>query len=212
MELRIRVHFPRKCVFDPYRPERGRVIDIEKESGMVFYKTPEKRDAALRAQLSKERMPFEEYASLKQTAEQPFDFFDGGGEIIIPSEHVEGCLREAASKCPPAVRVAPKEAICCVLSSSPWRTGKAEADALIWERMVVANDGSGRRISNQRRLERHYYLADFDATGTLYFAGDVAQLPRLRDFLGFAGGPRVGIGASRKLGHGRFEVVNLEPA
>jgi hypothetical protein len=50
------------------------------------------------------------------------------------------------------------------------------------------------------------FIADFEAVGTLgYFPDEIRNPDELPDFLAYAG-QRIGVGASRKMGCGRFVV------
>jgi len=88
--------------------------------------------------------------------------------------------------------------------SSHWRTGKFEPDG-VYERYATVKAGTGAKLSNQRGLRRSLYIANFTATGTLTFDADFVDPDTLRRAIEW-GGLFVGIGASRKMGWGRFAL------
>jgi len=150
----------------------------------------------------------DDYTALEAQADVPFYTVDGTAEIMIPAHHVHGCLANASDLCSASIRIARTEQIRTVVTSSDWRTGKTEPDGT-WERFVVVKSGSGQSLSNQRALRTNPYIAGFDTTGELHFIGDKEQLPKLREFLAWAG-REIGLGAARKLGWGRFEIKSFE--
>jgi len=209
MDVQIVARFEKGYIADPYWPEREKLINIDKESGLNRVRSQDRREKALRDYLASKGLAMEDYAALAAQAGRPFHTRDGTAEIVIPSQHVLGCLVQAASTCTASIRIARPEQLRTILWSTPWRTGKALADAQTWSRFVVVKSGTGKALSNQRALRENEYIENFDATGQLHFAGDAAQLPRLREFLAWAG-REIGVGASRKLGWGRWELAEFE--
>jgi len=199
-DYELELTFDKGYIADPYWPEQEKVINIIKESGAKRARTPENAAKALDAYLSSHSMTRADFEKLEKLAARSFYRND---TIIIPSHHLYGCLANAADVAPAAVRIAKPEQIRSIIEVSDLATSKTEADG-VWERFAVVTGGSGSRISNQRGLRSNEYIENFTATGTLHVISDVAE-QKLLDFLRFAG-REVGIGASRKLGWGRFTV------
>jgi hypothetical protein len=74
-----------------------------------------------------------------------------------------------------------------------------------WERFAVVTIGTGAKASNQRGYRSNAYICDFRATGSLDVEPEMVEPDALLRLLEFAGRV-VGIGASRKMGWGRFTV------
>lgn len=128
-------------------------------------------------------------------------------EIVIPSHHLHGMMANAADMAPASVRLAQPEQIRNLAVWSSLRTGKTKPDGM-WERFVTVKSGTGQMLSNQRGLRVNQYLADVTATGTLQLVNP-EQEKKARQFIAWAGA-EVGVGASRKLGWGRFVVAGWE--
>jgi len=205
MRATFRLQFPKGYIADPYWPEREKVINIQKQSGINRARTPERRDKALRDYLATLEMTLETYRELEGLADRPF-YRNGDEQIIMPTHQVYGCLVNAAANATAAVRIARADNLRSVIEAGEWQTGKIEADGM-FERFAVVNSGSG-KLSNQRALRSNPYIADFEAQGTVDFQEEYVQVAKLKDFLAFAGRD-IGIGACRKLGWGRFNVIEM---
>lgn len=208
MQLTIKVRFEKGYIADPYWPEREELINIQKASGVNRLRGEDRRAKALSDYLAAKHMTMDDYRRLEELAESPFYTQEATEEIIVPRHQVHGCFAQGGSQCSSSLRIARAEQIRTILESSDWLTGKSQQDG-VWRRFVVVKSGSGKSLTNQRALRANPFIAGFDATGILTFAGDAAQLPRLRDFLVWAG-REVGVGASRGMGWGRFTVLELE--
>jgi hypothetical protein len=206
IKITVRAHFEKGYIADPYWPEREKVINILKESGANRVRSQDRRAKALDDYLRAKSMTLEDLRQLEALAERPF--YMNSTHIIIPAHQVHGCLAEAAALCSSSIRIARQEQIRTVLQSSDWETGKAEADG-IWERFVVVKSGTGKTLTNQRALRANPYIEDFDATGTLTTLMEKDGLRKLRDFIEWAG-REIGMGASRKMGWGRFAVTAFD--
>lgn len=205
--VRITVHFPRGYIADPYWPEQARLIDIIKESGMSRARSDAARDKALRDYLNKHHMTLEDFRAIEAAAQRPFYRLDGpGSPIIIPEHQVYGCLVNAAATASSSVRIAQPDQVRSLLICSHWETPMTEASGT-FDRFVRPMS-SGKALSNQRTLRSNPYIAGFQATGTIAFDPDLVQERRLTDFLAYAG-REVGVGASRKLGWGRFTLEDI---
>jgi CRISPR/Cas system endoribonuclease Cas6 (RAMP superfamily) len=84
-----------------------------------------------------------------------------------------------------------------------------ENDVEDWERFVVVKQGSGAKLSNQRALRTNKRIKSVVGRFTLTFSPDFVSPKKLREALEW-GGQHVGIGASRKMGMGRFTVTGFE--
>ena len=87
---------------------------------------------------------------------------------------------------------------------TPWQTDKQAKDG-IWERFATVSAGTGQKLSNQRGLRRSEYIEKFEAKGSITFDQDYVNPATLEQAIAW-GGKFVGIGASRKMGWGRFEL------
>ena len=76
----------------------------------------------------------------------------------------------------------------------------------MWEHFVVVTAGTGAKLSNQRGLRRSPYIQNFDGELTVEFNDTLVRPERVRQFIEFTGRD-VGVGASRKMRWGRFEVI-----
>lgn len=204
MELTITTHFARGYIADPYWPEQAHLIDIIKESGMSRARSEQNRDKALRDYLNKKSMTLDDFRAIEAAAKRPFYRIDGpASTIIIPEHQVYACLTNAADTATSSIRIAQPEQVRSLLVCSAWVTERTKEDG-VFERFVRPMS-QGRELSNQRTLRQNPYIADFDAVGTIGFDPDLVPEQRLIDFLRYAG-REVGIGASRKLGWGRYTV------
>ena len=207
MQVTITVHFD-KFVSHPYWPEREKVIQIQKESGVNRVRSQTKREQALSNHLAKMGMSMEQYDDLIAIADRPFHL-SPGGFIVIPSHNLYGCFAQASDFATSSIRLAPPEQIRTVLHTSDWVTRKKASDSLVWKRFVVVKSGTGQALSNQRSLRENSYIEDFEAVGTLSFSTDILRPEKVHAFLDYAG-LNIGVGASRKLDNGRFTIKKWE--
>jgi len=75
----------------------------------------------------------------------------------------------------------------------------------IWSRFVTVTSGTGSKLSNQRALRENHYIDQPIATGALTYDDQFIKTDVLINALKW-GGEFVGIGASRKMGKGRFRI------
>lgn len=200
-------YFPRGYIADPYWPARAHLIDIQKNSGVNRARSSANRRKALEEYLTGVGMTLAEYERLESRASEPF-YRDDGGLIILPENQVLSFLVATCDEARAATRPCAPEQVRSRFVVSSWHTGKQAADG-VWERFATVSTGTGAKLSNQRGLRRSEYIADFEASGTISFDAEFVDPKTLRKALEF-GGNFVGIGASRKMGWGRFELRKFE--
>lgn len=220
MELVLKVHFPIGYCGNPYWPEQQRLIDIQKESGFRRARSEQNRAKALTEYLEKHGMTHADYLALEKQASRPFvtaadeermsfgrNAINGHDpeEIVIPPHHLDGCFANACDEARAATRVASRDQIRSILKTKPIYTGKTKPDG-IWQRFVVVTSGTGAKLSNQRGLRETPYVGEFTGELTVSFNDALVRPERVKQFIEFAG-REVGVGASRKMSWGRFEVL-----
>lgn len=198
------LHFPRGYIAHPYWPAREKLINIQKASGINRVRSDERRQKALSAYLTAHGLTLDDYRQLEAAASRPFYTYNGTDEIVIPAHQLYGLLAQAADLAPAVVRPVRVDQIRTVIELSDFRTGRFEASG-VYERYVPVKSGTGQTLSNQRSLRSDPYLADVTATGTVRVAQDDLA-PRIRQFIEWAGA-EIGVGAARKMGWGRFRIV-----
>jgi hypothetical protein len=208
--IRFQLQFQQGYIAHPYWPEREEVINIQKISGMNRAKSEKTRSAALTEYLKRTGWTEALYADLRHRAERAWyraENDDETSEILIPSHQLYGCLIEATKRCPATLRPCESDNLRHVIALSDCHTGKYTADG-IFKRLVMPKSGTGQPLSNQRALRENPFIAQFTAAGTLrFFPDDLRDKGDfLEDFLIYAG-QRCGVGASRKMGYGRFVVA-----
>ena len=174
-------------------------------------RSEQKREENLKEYLRRNGYTLEQYAELERLARRQF-YTAADGTIIISSHQFYGCLIEAARNISASQRPCEPNNLRHVLRVSDFRTEKTQADGT-YKRLVMPKSGTGQPLSNQRALRMNDYIADFEAVGTLrFFPDDIRNADELPDFLTYAG-QRIGVGASRKMGCGRFVLKSfrLEP-
>jgi len=205
--LTLELHFAKGYIAHPYWPELEKVINIEKESGTRRARSEANRARALEDYLKKVGLTLDKFNKLKIAAARPFYTNGRDGEIIIPEHQIYGMLAAAADEARSGVRIASRDQIRSAIQvMGPMHTGKTKADGC-FERFAVVTAGTGAKLSNQRALRQNDYISDFSGTLTMSFDPAMVDPKRLRDFIAYAG-REIGIGASRKLGWGRFSIVD----
>lgn len=205
----LQCHFPRGYIADPYWPARARLVDIQKSSGMNRARSTANRRGALEAFLKSIGMTLTEYDRLAEQAEAPF-YRDDDGAVIIPENQVASFLVATCDEARAAMRPCQPEQVRSRFILSPWRTGKREQDGL-FERFATVSAGTGQKLSNQRGFRSNPYIANFTAHGTVQFDAEYVKPDTLRQAIEW-GGQFIGIGASRKMGWGRFTLVRFAEA
>jgi hypothetical protein len=210
LTYRLAVHFPRGYIAHPYWPEMYQLIQIEKQSGMNRARSLENRRKCLDEWLRQNGMSFADYEELSRRAARPFYRLNCSetSEIVIPQAQVEAMLVATCDTVRAASRPCPKDQVRSRILCSEWRTGKTEQDG-VYERFAVVTAGTGKKLSNQRGFRSNPYIADFSAGGTLEIDDSYVKPSVLENALRWAG-QNVGIGASRKMGWGRFNLLAFE--
>lgn len=203
----ITIYFPRGYIAHPYWPEMAKLIDIQKQSGMNRAKSSANRRKALEEYLRQNSMTLGDYERLEKLSSRPF-YTDGNGLIIIPELHVISFLTATCDEARAASRPCQPEQVRSRFIVTDWTTGKSEPDG-VWERFATVSGGTGQKLSNQRGLRSNPYIGPFEASGSITFDQEFVEPKVLKQALEF-GGMFVGIGASRKMGWGRFELRRFE--
>jgi hypothetical protein len=207
MRIVIALEFVKGYIGHPYTPEREKLINIQKQSGLNRARSEDKRAKTLKAFLTAHNITVEEYQALEIAAARPF-YMGPDGEILIPAHQLHGMMGQAADVSPASIRLAQPEQIRILLEWENLRTGKHKPDG-IWERFVPVKSGTGQILSNQRSLRADPYIENFRASGALRLANP-DQLAKAHEFIKWAGA-EIGVGAARKMGWGRFEVAQWQP-
>jgi hypothetical protein len=202
MAMHVTLHFTTPgYIGHPYWPAQYKKIEIEKRSGVNRVRDDAKRRKALEQILAEHDMSFDDWLALCREAERPFHI-NGDGFIYIPSSNILAALVNAMAVAPAKLRI---RSLRTALEVSDFVTPKKAPDG-IWSRFTVVTLGTGAKASNQRGLRENAYIHDFDATGTLTVDTGMVEPQAIITLLEFCGRD-VGIGASRKMGWGRFTVT-----
>ena len=199
------VHFPGQYVGHPYRFEMFRLIEIIKKSGMSRARSGANARKALEEHLRDLGMTFAEYEALSEAAKVPFDKTPEGF-ILIPAERVLSFFVATFDTQRAAQRPCPPGQVRSRFTVTDWTTTKTQEDG-IWRRFATVASGTGAKLSNQRGLREDEFIADFSASGSVRFDETFVKPDVLRRAIEW-GGEMVGIGASRKMGKGRFRVTH----
>jgi hypothetical protein len=208
----------RSFIAHPYWKQMEALINITKESGMNRARSSANRRKALEEHLKRLNMTLGDYEDLERDANRPFHVNDDG-YVFIPKTSVDAMLVATCDSIRAAGRPCPPDMVRTALRASAWTTDVRADEALPWERFAVVSSGTGAKLSNQRGFRRNLYVgaeppdSTLPVTGKVTATGTVDPNPEmvkpevLRDALRYAG-EWVGIGASRKMGWGRFELLS----
>ena len=191
----------------PFWAARNQVIEIEKKSGVNRQKSDEKRLAALRAECSKQGMTYEDYLAAKVKASEQWYRFDDR-RIYIPRHQIAGAIVQTIGESPKALRgMFNKDNFRALVQIGDFETELKEP-AGVFSRFVKLEG------SNQRSFQENEYIGvyldkgtQFEARGTICVT-DAKQIKTVEALLRDAVG-RVGVGAARKMGFGRGQVVSF---
>jgi hypothetical protein len=207
LTLHLTLAFVTPYVGHPYWPEMYEVIEITKKSGLNRAKSDANRRKSLEEYLRANGMTLADFERLEQLSRRPFHTAPDG-EIIIPADRILSFLVAANSEARAANRASPPEQVRSRITATDFHTGKYQPDG-VWKRFATVNLGTGARASNQRGLRENAYIEGFEATGALRFDEQTVDPKTLIRLIEWAG-EFVGIGASRKMGKGRFRLARAE--
>lgn len=200
----------RSYIAHPYWPARNSCIEIEKKSGVNRQKSDEKRVAALKAECNKQGITYERYLKMRIEAARQW-YQEPDGVIYIPRHQLAGAMVETIGGAPKALRgMFDKENFRALVQIGDFTTNRSEASG-VFARFVKL-DGS-----NQRSWQENEYLGVYLDEGEPFAADGVIALgdPKQRDTVESllrAAVENTGVGAARKMGFGRGQVVSFESA
>ncbi len=207
----------------PYWPEMDRLVTVVKESGMNRARSTANRNAALQQYLEQHAMTLADYQELERLATRPFhlEAVSNGDapHIVVPKIQVNGMLVAATDMVRAASKPCPPDQVRTMIRATPWVTDRTAPDGT-WERYAVVSSGTGAKLSNQRGLRRNQYIGrnpiedtgyGAHATGAIEVDPEMVKPEVVEKLLRWAG-QNVGIGASRKMGFGRFKLLTFELA
>lgn len=202
----VSLSFTSPYVAHPYWPEMYEVIEITKKSGMNRAKSDANRRKALEEYLRANGMTLADYQQLEELSRRPFHT-DSAGQIIVPRDSIMAFLVAANDTARAAFRACPPDQVWTRITASDFTTGKDKPDG-VWRRFGTVNLGTGAKASNQRGLRENAFIENFTATGTIAFDEETVDPASLENLIRW-GGQFVGIGASRKMGKGRFDLADF---
>jgi len=166
---------------------------------MMRARSEANRRRALEAYLRSLTLTYEDYCDLERVARRPF-YVSDTGRIYLPAVRLLDCLVNACASAPARLRI-PNLRV--ALRPTDFVTTKTAPDG-VWERFVVVTGAQG-KLSNQRGFRSNAYIEQFTATGTIAHDPELVRPEAILALLAYAG-REVGIGASRKMGWGRFRL------
>ena len=209
MKLKAELTFTQGYIAHPYWPELEKFINVQKESGTKRAKSEATRVKALNEYLKKKGLTMADLEALERRAVRPFytaaDVYDTEhpeDEIVIPSHQMTAMLANGCDVASSSIKLCKVEQLRSLITAGHVWTGKTKADG-VYSRFVVVKTGSGQVLSNQRSLRENPYIGKFTGTLELTFSEDQLKPDKVRDFVSFCGSD-IGVGASRKMGWGRF--------
>jgi hypothetical protein len=202
----ISLTFTTPYVAHPYWQEMFEVIEITKKSGMNRAKSDANRRKSLEEYLRANGMVLADFDRLVELSKRPFHM--SNGMIVIPPESFMAFLVSANDQARAAFKACPPEQVWSRIAVTTLATGKSVPDG-VWRRFATVNLGTGAKASNQRGLRENAFIEHFVATGQLSFDEETVDPPALQNLISWAG-QFVGIGASRKMGKGRFRLSQFD--
>lgn len=198
----------RNYIAHPFWPAKNTCIEIEKKSGVNRLKVEEKRIAALKAECSRQGVTYEQYLQLQIEAKEEW-YRRSDGTIYVPRHQLAGGLVQTIGSSPRSL-------------NGPYNKDNFRALAQIGDFETDCKEASGvfsRFVklegSNQRSWQENEFLGQyldegepFDASGVLQIV-DPKQVDTLKRLFVHTI-ENIGIGAARKMGFGRGEVVAFE--
>lgn len=201
------LQFRTPYIGDPYWPEMYRLIEITKLSGMNRARATQNARRALEEHLKTIGMTLADYETLKQRAARPFHT-RSTGEIIIPADQFLSFLVATCDTARAAQRPCLPNEVRSRFVATDLVTDRTAQDG-VWSRFATVSQGAGKKLSNQRGLRENAYIAEFQARGEITFDPQFVRPEIVAQAIRW-GGDTVGIGASRKMGKGRFTLTRWE--
>lgn len=195
-------------VLHPYTDAMYALIEIQKNSGLNRARSDAARSKALSQELTRLGMSLEDYEDLQARAADPFER-DAQGRHVHPAEKVAAMLVSINDTLPASARFTDRGQERSRVACSDMLLDYSEADVDKWVRYVVVNLGTGQKASNQRAQRVSTVIKEAVGTFTVTLSKDYVNPARLKAAIE-AGGLSVGVGASRKMGKGRFTVTSFE--
>ena len=125
----------------------------------------------------------------------------------MPALHVVSMIVATCDTISSRARPCAPNLVRTLIRPTGWHTARTAPDG-VWERFATVTSGTGQKLSNQRALRADPYIEDTDATGVIGIDETTIRPEVLWKALAWAG-THVGIGASRKMGKGRFTLAPL---
>jgi len=196
----------------PYWPELSELIEIQKRSGMNRARSDDKRESALANYLKKAGLDMVYYQKLQKAVTRHWyrvNNDDPNTSIIIPKHQVDGMLSSACNDAPAGSRFDPND-VRVLITTTDFITDRKQSDG-VYSRFVTIKDARGNTLSNQKQLAKNEYIKDALATGTITIDPNEVKAGAVKALLEYAL-RRVGVGAARKMGYGRGDVITFEKA
>lgn len=204
----LRLRFTTDYISHPYTIDVYNLIEITKKSGLSRAKSEANRRKALDEHLRANGMTLAEFEALKRRAEEAFRR-DDEGFIILPEDSVMAFLVATNDEARAAQKFCAPGQVRSRIRGGDFVTDRKEKDG-DWRRFATVSSGVGAKLSNQRGLRVNAMLAaGATARGALKFDSQMVDPETLRKAIAW-GGDMIGIGASRKMGKGRFVVEEWE--
>ena len=121
-DYKVRVHLD-TYIGHPYWPEREKLINIGKESGISRARTPATRRKALDDYLAAISMTRSQYEDLERAASRPF-YTSDDGTIIVPALHVISMIVATCDTISARARPCPPDLARTLIRPTGWTTTK----------------------------------------------------------------------------------------
>jgi len=189
----------------PFWPETNARIEIEKKSGVNRQRSDDKRVAALKAECGKQGIAYERYLELVKLSKRQFYTRDDG-TIYIPRHQLAGGFVQVIGGSPKALRNRfTKDNFRALVQIGDFDTGLNERSGVFGR--FVKLEGS-----NQRSWQENEFIGQYLDEGEPFTATGKIGLTEPKDektvkALAEALVTGVGIGAARKMGFGRGQIL-----
>lgn len=202
---------PNGYICDAYTPAMGKLITITKKSGISRCRSEKTRKAALEAYLEKISMSLAEFRQLEADAKDSWDGHRVDKMLCITPERWLSHLSAVAYFQPRSQRFCDPDNVRTAVQcpkSLIFAPGKVKEDG-VFERLVQPKDGTGKPLSNERILAKSGYVRDVSCDIEMAVDTDFVEPEAIAQAM-IWGGQRVGVGAARKMGFGRYRVTKFE--